>query len=88
MALTDQDPLNDEPLKNCRSCAARIIWVRTDENDKPMPLDAKPIIVFEATSSRRSGSVVVRTRKVRQSHFATCPDAAKHSRKSQESFFA
>lgn len=83
MALTDQDPIADQPTKTCRTCDAPIKWARTEENDKPVPLDAKPISVFGVTGSRRNDSPVVRTRKAYLSHFATCPQAASHSKSSR-----
>lgn len=69
----------------CRSCGARILWVRT-ATGKAMPLDALP---------RADGNVVVEGGqavllprgehrggvKHYVSHFATCPQAAIHRKR-------
>lgn len=55
-------------MATCKSCGASIEWIKTT-GGKPMPVDAKVItIVTDA------GNVV----RGRESHFATCPDAAAH----------
>lgn len=61
----------------CRSCGAPLIWGVT-ENDKRMPVDAKPEkrVVFE---KRGNGlPPLARVVDTYVSHFATCPNAAQH----------
>lgn len=56
-------------ITKCRSCRADIIWLAT-ASGKFMPVDVgtnNSELVFDA--------------KVHTSHFATCPDAAKHRKK-------
>ena len=67
-------------MSRCKSCQAPITWAVT-EGGKKIPLDA-------ASKERRAcvigeepdGSPGVAIRDTYLSHFATCPDAAKHRR--------
>lgn len=59
-------------MASCKSCGAPIKWVQMKESGKAMPLDDKPLSVVVETEE---GWVV---KQARQSHFATCPDAAAH----------
>jgi len=52
---------------NCRSCGASIFWFRTSK-DKAMPVDAETVGADDATLDLSK----------HRSHFATCPNAAKH----------
>ena len=70
-------------IERCRSCGARIEWARTVKN-KRIPLDP---------GEREGGNILVtdgvaaivpelqRTRPLRTSHFATCPNADVHRRR-------
>ena len=58
-----------EHIQKCRSCGADVIFIRTKKG-KLMPVDA-------ATVEREDYDFDA-ARHV--SHFATCPDAAKHRR--------
>ncbi len=81
MSLFDsQDPLDDEPTKACRSCGAPIKWIRTQDKDKPAPVDAKPIRLYQTTSVRSQGTPVAKIVRAWMPHFATCPDAAEFRR--------
>lgn len=81
-------------MAECRSCGAAILWART-ERDKPIPLDAEPDpagrIVFVSGDTVRvlrkdeeppSHALVPRKGQRYTSHFATCPNAEQHRRKS------
>lgn len=74
----DHDPIAEERIVACKSCAKPIRWIRTQERDKPMPVDARRISVMVPTQSRRSGTPVAKQQWGYTSHFATCPDAAEH----------
>lgn len=52
----------------CRSCGAEIVWLKTDAG-KNMPVDAETVVDEGATIFDPDQMT---------SHFATCPDAAKH----------
>jgi len=52
----------------CRSCGAEIVWLKTSTG-KSMPVDTESVVDEAATIF----DPVQMT-----SHFATCPDAAKH----------
>lgn len=81
----------------CASCSARIIWCRSASSGKHMPVDIEPTaegtIVLDATPMQPiatvlSGAELATARaarpenpRLRTSHFATCPDAARHRRK-------
>lgn len=68
-------------MPNCRSCGASIIFARST-NNKPLPLDARP--VHGGNIELRRGvahyvGVDVNARTPRYvSHFATCPKAEQH----------
>lgn len=63
-------------MSRCKSCQAEIIWA-VSEGDRPVPLDAKPIRVFTTTDTGAE-LVIVQSVVGHVSHFATCPNAAKH----------
>lgn len=52
----------------CKSCGASIVWGKTKAG-KSIPLDAEPI---GGLLNEETGEVM----KLRQTHYATCPDAA------------
>jgi hypothetical protein len=77
-------------VSRCRSCGAPIRWTRT-EKGRRMPIDPEPVpegnIVLreldEATPLALSVPPAAFPDEPRYlSHFATCPDAAKHRRRS------
>jgi len=67
----------------CSSCGAEIVWAIT-MSGRPTPCDAKPVKVLAWTGRMvdtvhgQAQEVEVKTAFV--SHFATCPNAAKHRR--------
>jgi hypothetical protein len=77
-------------MSKCSSCGSEIIWAKT-ENGKAMPLDAAPVDPTKVDGTcllidgvARFGAIDAPTREPRYvSHFATCPNAAKHRRKRQ-----
>lgn len=79
------------PEQRCKSCGEEIIWCKT-EKGKPMPVDMAPdaggnlIILPDGTVAVLKGNdlAIWRTKKgyaLHTSHFATCPNAAKHRKK-------
>lgn len=75
-------------LSSCRTCAAPIIWTRTEQG-RAMPVDAAPLLVGGNVellpSESQGGDPIARVhgepppgsaRYV--SHFATCPDRDLH----------
>lgn len=68
----------------CTSCTALIFWVRTESNAR-MPIDYDPVpdgrVVVVAGVARflRKGETTTAARFT--SHFATCPNAARHRRR-------
>ena len=73
-------------LSICRSCGAKIYWVRTVNNAK-MPINAEPSetgnIYFVETIAHYTRAGVVLPPGTRRwvSHHATCPQAAQHRRR-------
>jgi len=76
----------------CRSCSAEVIWVLT-ERGKRMPLDAEPykgddprgLFVLRGRDELVPTAVAVPPdafpdEPFYRSHFATCPNAARHRR--------
>lgn len=63
----------------CKSCGAPIIW-RVTEGGKSIPVDAEPSadgnLIFFGTSAHPVPKLWTGDRY--KSHFATCPNAAKH----------
>lgn len=80
----------------CRSCRARIRWVRTAAHGKPLPLDPKPDLAGNVIMS--DGLAVVLGKDspeldqaradpdvaVWQSHWATCPYRDRHRKESSD----
>lgn len=71
----------------CRSCGAPVIWRRHAETHRWAPLDAVPVeaggfvLVLGSTDYRAATPADARARVPAPryvSHFATCPNAAKH----------
>ena len=62
----------------CKTCDAAIIWVKTPAG-KTMPLDAKTT-TWWLIDGGGAGEAVTTAKPVavRQSHFATCPQADQH----------
>lgn len=74
----------------CRSCQAPIFWVRTAATDSLMPLDWLATVNGNvAIDDNGKANIIRRDLYTDQSvigdrytsHFATCPNAAKHRRK-------
>jgi hypothetical protein len=67
----------------CRSCQAPIRWAPSARTGKPMPLDAAPhpagtfVITATGVAAYSPGSPEPRYR----SHFANCPHAGQHRKK-------
>jgi hypothetical protein len=76
-------------VRGCRSCGASIIWART-LHGKSMPVNAEPASGGNILLENRQGFVLATLysaemaanllgpesrASLRQSHFATCPDA-------------
>lgn len=70
-------------MPNCKSCGAPIVWGET-QSGKKMPLDTKmeQRYVFKQDIGYPSGDAIVLVNTY-TSHFATCPNAAKHRKKSR-----
>jgi len=71
----------------CRSCGARIRWVFTDKGHR-MPLDPEPdptgnIVIREDGDAHviTKDDVIPPQAERWISHFATCPEAARHRRR-------
>lgn len=83
--------------KECRSCAAAIVWTITSSG-KSMPCDLEPTpdgdfylfrrpdkidAIHRASSDTRVASAKARNQKLYSSHFATCPNATRHRKNDQ-----
>lgn len=60
--------MNDHVVKRCRSCGGEIIWLWTS-NGKRMPVDADSVGCGHQLFDPANGHMT---------HFATCPNAARH----------
>lgn len=67
-------------MSECKSCGAPIVWALT-EAGKKVPLDVKSEKRF-ILKDKVSVEVILRNTYV--SHFATCPNADKHRKKSSD----
>lgn len=79
-------------MANCRSCGAPIRWAVSDGSGKKVPLDPEPVVDGNIVVVDRPGhTLVVRFLKKDRpltrdglryvSHFATCPNSARHRKK-------
>lgn len=66
--------------KLCSSCGAAILWTETEQG-RPMPVDATPTGKGIALIPLADGRTRSRVIDVYVSHFATCPNAAKHRKR-------
>ncbi len=71
-------------ISKCRSCGEDIIWAMTP-NNKQVPLNAKPVTAYcfvdQPDTGDDNGVPKTMTRQVYLSHFGTCPQAKKWSKK-------
>lgn len=77
-------------MSKCNSCSAEIIWATTEQGAK-MPLDAVPTatgnvqLVADRAYVLSIGQISVLTNEekagLRETHFATCPNAGRHRSK-------
>lgn len=65
----DTTEAHEKRITRCRTCRARIVWLKTDAG-KNMPTDADTVEPDDETFEQ--GRHV--------SHFATCPDSDQHRR--------
>ena len=72
-------------VRSCLSCGAAIVWAIT-ASGKRIPLDAKPEKRFVTApcdaDAADAGDLHVRVEDTYVSHFAACPHADQHRRKS------
>ena len=77
-------------MSRCKACGAEIIWIKIERTGKPMPCDAAPIPYRPGAGGNLTlvttdGRIVHGTRDSGnksapwgyQSHFASCPAAAR-----------
>jgi hypothetical protein len=62
---------------NCKGCGRRIIWSRSTETGKTVPLDMKETTVFRLTEDGGAEPVG----GVHLNHFITCPEREQFRRK-------
>lgn len=76
----------------CTSCHAKMFWARSASTDRPIPIDAEPAPDRGNVYLDDQGRAVAFDRRdgvpqdalgrpLYVSHFATCPDAARHRKK-------
>lgn len=72
-------------VSRCRSCGALVVWVRTEATNALMPLDSAPkdggnIVIKDGLARVMAGDLLdeVIDGPRYQSHFVSCPAAAKH----------
>lgn len=71
-------------MATCKSCGAAIVWAKTKAG-KHMPMDPEPEQLLVEIGTGTDGEriwPVVEVRKAWRSHWATCPQAAEHRRRS------
>lgn len=72
-------------VATCSSCEAPIIW-KTTMRGKPMPLDPKPVkdahlfVDGDTVKDDRTYPAPANAKRY-ETHFATCPNAAKHRKR-------
>lgn len=68
--LAEMKERHAKRIRQCRSCKAEIVWFKT-KAEKWMPIDAATV---KASDTQVNLGYHI-------SHFATCPNAAKHRRR-------
>ena len=69
--------LAEVPVRECRSCGARIFWARTVNGNK-IPIDAEPAKRVVLTTDHGADIVGAEVVDTFTPHHATCPNAAEH----------
>lgn len=87
--------MSETKTGTCKSCGARIVWVKMLATGKAMPCDDPGVLIVEgpgkgtyigddgrAIHGRPAGPEDANAQRMigRVSHFATCPQAAEHRR--------
>lgn len=74
------------PVARCKSCGAEMRWCKTPRGSS-MPIDAEPVEFGGNVVIRRGTAIVLKKGEASypkepryRSHFATCPNSAKHRR--------
>lgn len=77
-------------MNHCRSCGADVLWAKTDAG-KSMPLDPEPVddgnvLLYRTPEGLRAvvmskGDHVPDNASRHKTHFATCPNAERHRRR-------
>lgn len=75
-----------QTVKNCQSCGAPIFFAATGTG-KRIPLDAEPtedgnIVILDGEACVIPKGTYLAGKPQYRSHFATCPNAARHRRRS------
>lgn len=81
--------MSDLPIERCSTCQAEIIWANHERTLKPMPVNAGlappgegSLLVFVTGAGAVTYSVISVAkrfgRRLRISHYATCPNAPQH----------
>lgn len=65
-------------MTSCRSCGAPITWFRTFPNNKAMPFNQDPV-ALKTEHDNEYGTI--ECIPASESHFSTCPQSKKWSRK-------
>lgn len=74
-------------MANCKSCGRSIEWATSETTGKWIPIDAEPtvdgnLVVVKGVARVFTPEDKRLCRDRRTSHFATCPDANDHRRRS------
>lgn len=64
-------------MSTCRSCGAPIVWARDPGRGKNVPLNERPMTMYELDDGDEDQKAECIPVQVYQNHFATCPDADK-----------
>ena len=73
--------MNREDISSCKSCGAKIVWMKTKKG-KNIPVDfTEKVRVFLDFTTPRP---LTFNHKTMTSHFATCPQADQHRKPREE----
>lgn len=79
-------------IEKCSTCQADIIWAIHERTLKPAPINAEPeppgkgdLLLFASVAGKATYSMIAVAkrfgRRLRTSHYATCPQAGQHRRR-------
>lgn len=70
-------------MSTCRGCGRPLVWGVDPESGARIPLDPRPPVYRVIREDASGDRLLKRDREAMVSHFATCPEASRFSKKAK-----